>query len=127
MCQCRLIAAGMPAQFGPVVACGAGGTAVELLKGVSVRLTPVTPADATATVRELKTSPLLFGFRGSPAGDVAALEDIVLRLSVSADDLPEVAEVDCNPVLVGATGATVVDARVRVSESAPARPLGARR
>jgi acyl-CoA synthetase (NDP forming) len=78
-------------------------------------------------LRELKAFPLLSGFRGAPPCDIAALEDVVLRLSAMADDLPDVAEVDCNPVLVGATGATIVDARVRVSEAAPARPLGARR
>jgi acetyl coenzyme A synthetase (ADP forming)-like protein len=115
------------AQFGPVVACGAGGTAVEVLKDVSVRLTPVTPLDAADMVRDLKTFPLLSGFRGSAPCNVAALEDVIVRLSSLADDLPEVAEVDCNPVLVTEAGATIVDARVRVAKAEPARPLGARR
>jgi acetyl coenzyme A synthetase (ADP forming)-like protein len=114
------------AQFGPVVACGAGGTTVELLKDVAVRLTPVTRSDAAEMVRQLKTFPLLSGFRGSEPCDVDAVEDIIVRLSTLANDLPEVAELDCNPVRASPAGASIVDARVRVIEAVPARPLGAR-
>src|SRR4029450_12282136 len=63
------------ALFGPVVACGAGGTAVEVLKDVAGRLTPLTDLDAAEMVRSLQTFPLLDGYRGAPKGDVAALED----------------------------------------------------
>ena len=70
-------------QFGPVVACGAGGVQVELLKDVSVRLTPLTNEDAVEMIRALKTYPLLTGFRGSVVADVAALEEGLLwHLSV---------------------------------------------
>src|SRR5439155_23649198 len=65
-------------QFGPLLACGAGGTLVELLKDVAVRLTPLTADDAPAMLRELKTFPLLDGFRGAPRVDVAALEAALL-------------------------------------------------
>jgi acyl-CoA synthetase (NDP forming) len=114
-------------QFGPVVACGAGGVLVELLRDVSVRLTPLTREDAGEMIRSLKTYPLLTGFRGAPASDVGALEDALLRVSALADDLAQIAELDCNPILVHPRGAAVVDARIRVAPSEPPSPLGARR
>jgi acetyl coenzyme A synthetase (ADP forming)-like protein len=115
------------AQFGPVVACGAGGTLVELLKDVAVRLAPLTAEDARAMIRELKTYPLLQGYRGGSPCDVPALEDALLRLSALADDLPQIAELDCNPLIVREKGAVILDARVRVAHVDPPRPLGARR
>ena len=102
-------------QFGPVVACGAGGVLVELLKDVSVRLAPLSRRDADEMVRELRSFPLLTGYRGSAPGDVAALVDTILRVSALVEDLPQIAELDLNPVLVHATGVTVVDARLRVT------------
>src|SRR6185295_9553299 len=78
-------------QFGPVVACGAGGVQVELLRDVSVRLTPLSSEDAREMIRSLKTYPLLNGFRGSKVCDVAALEDGLLRVSAMDDDLPQIA------------------------------------
>jgi acetyl coenzyme A synthetase (ADP forming)-like protein len=115
------------ASFGPVVACGAGGTAVELLKDVAVRITPLTDLDATEMVRSLQTFPLLDGYRGAPKGDVAALEDLLLRVSALVDAHPTIAELDCNPVRVLSHGVVVVDARVRIEPAAPSLPLGARR
>ncbi|MBI4587833.1 MAG: acetate--CoA ligase family protein, partial [Candidatus Rokubacteria bacterium] len=114
-------------QFGPVVACGAGGVLVELLRDLSVRLTPLTREDAGEMIRSLKTYPLLTGFRGGPVCDAGALEEALLRVSALVDDLPQIAELDCNPVLVHETGAAVVDARVRVAPFEPPPPLGARR
>jgi acyl-CoA synthetase (NDP forming) len=113
--------------FGPVVACGAGGTATELLKDVAVRLTPLTAADAAEMVRSLATFPLLDGYRGAPPADVAALEDVLVRLGALVEAHPEIAELDCNPVRVLTEGAVVVDARVRLESVAPRPPLGARR
>jgi acyl-CoA synthetase (NDP forming) len=115
------------ASFGPVVACGAGGTAVELLKDVAVRITPLTDRDAAEMVRSLQTFPLLEGYRGAPMADVAALEELLLRVSALVEDHPQVAELDCNPVMVLPRGAVVVDARVRVEEATPQPPLAARR
>jgi len=106
-------------RFGPVIACGAGGVVVELLRDVSVRLAPLSERDAHELVSELKTYPLLAGYRGSPPCDAPALEQIVLRLGALAEELPQVLEVDLNPVIVHEHGATVVDARVRLA----ARPL----
>jgi len=109
-------------QFGPVVACGAGGVQVELLRDISVRLTPVSREDAAEMIRSLKTYPLLDGFRGGPVCDVAALEDGLLRVSALVDDIPQIAELDCNPFVVLEHGAVILDARVRVTPVEP-RPL----
>ncbi|HSO52929.1 MAG TPA: acetate--CoA ligase family protein, partial [Actinomycetes bacterium] len=113
--------------FGPVIACGAGGTAVELLKDVAVRITPLTDRDAAEMVRSLATYPLLDGYRGAPRADVAALEELLLRVSALVEAHPEIAELDCNPVKVLPDGAVVVDARVRVEAASPPPPLAARR
>lgn len=113
-------------QFGPVVACGAGGVQVELLRDVSIRLTPLSKEDASEMIRSLKTYPLLTGFRGAPACDVAALEEGLLRLSTMVDDLPQIAELDLNPFMVHQQGATILDARIRVAAVEPRPLLGVR-
>ena len=113
-------------QFGPVVACGAGGVQVELLRDVSVRLTPLAKEDASEMIRSLKTYPLLTGFRGTPRTDVAALEDGLLRVSAIVEDLPQIAELDCNPFVVNENGAVILDARVRVEAVEPKPLLGVR-
>jgi acetate---CoA ligase (ADP-forming) len=115
------------ASFGPVVACGAGGTAVELLKDVAVRITPLTDLDAAEMVRSLASFPLLEGYRGAPKADVAALEDLLLRVGALVEAHPEVAELDLNPVIALTEGVMVVDARVRVEAASPPPPLSARR
>lgn len=114
-------------QFGPVVACGAGGVQVELLRDVSVRLTPLSNEDASEMIRELKTYPLLTGFRGSVPADVAALEEGLLRVSAMVEDIPQIAELDCNPFVVHETGATILDARIRVTAIEPRPLVGIRR
>jgi acetyl coenzyme A synthetase (ADP forming)-like protein len=114
-------------QFGPTVACGAGGTLVELLEDVSIRLTPLTRADASGMLRELHSFPVLNGYRGSSPVDVGALENVILRIGALVDDHPCIAELDCNPVIASAAGAIVVDARIRIESPTPHRPLGARR
>jgi acyl-CoA synthetase (NDP forming) len=103
--------------FGPVVACAAGGTEAELLKDVSVRITPLTDKDARGMVRSLRTFPLLDGYRGTPRVDVAALEDVLLRVSAMVEDHPQVAEMDLNPVIVQPDGAIIVDARIRIEQA----------
>jgi acyl-CoA synthetase (NDP forming) len=112
--------------FGPVLACGAGGTATELLKDVSVRITPIGRSDAQRMIRSLRTYPLLDGYRGAPKADVAALEDVLLRVSALVEAHPLVAEMDLNPLVVHARGAVAVDARIRLDPSAGRKPLGAR-
>jgi acetate---CoA ligase (ADP-forming) len=113
--------------FGPVVAVGAGGTSAELLRDVTVRLAPLTERDATEALHELKTFPLLTGWRGTPPADLAALEDLLLRIGVLADNHPAIAELDCNPVVAGPRGATIVDSRIRVEMPPQPPPVSARR
>ncbi len=113
-------------QFGPVVACGAGGVQVELLRDVSIRLTPLSKEDAAEMIRGLKTYPLLNRFRGGPLYDVSALEDGLLRTSAMVEDLPQIAELDCNPFVVRESGAVILDARVRVEAVEPRPLLGVR-
>jgi len=115
------------ALFGPVVACGAGGTAVELLKDVAVRLAPLTDRDAAEMVRSLATFPLLDGYRGAPKADLGALEDLLLRVSALVEAHPEIAELDCNPVKALPDRVVVVDARIRVEAASLPLPLAARR
>jgi acyl-CoA synthetase (NDP forming) len=109
--------------FGPLVVCGLGGVTVELVKDVAFRLHPVTDVDAAEMVAALRSSPLLDGYRGAPAGDRSALISIVRRISALIDIVPEITELDLNPVKVLAPGkgAIVIDARMRV---APTRELG---
>lgn len=114
-------------QFGPVVACGAGGVQVELLKDVSIRLTPLSNEDAGEMIRELKTYRLLTGFRGSIPSDITALQEGLLRVSALVEDIPQIAELDCNPFVVHEKGATILDARIRVTAVAPRALVGARR
>ncbi len=111
--------------FGPVVACGAGGTTAELLRDVAVRITPLTELDASELVRSLRTFPLLDGYRGAPRLDVRAVEDVLLRVSAMVERHPEIAELDLNPLIVATLGAYASDARVRVRPPEPERPVGA--
>jgi acetyltransferase len=100
--------------FGPLMMFGLGGTYVELLKDVAVRLHPLTDLDARELLGSIKMAKLLEGFRGSPPADTPALEDLLLRLSALIEDLPQIAELDFNPVKVmpRGEGYWVVDARI---------------
>lgn len=104
--------------FGALVAFGPGGTYAELIGQAQFRIAPLTDADADELVRSGKTGKLVAGFRGKPAADADALADLLLRLSRLADDLPEVVELDLNPILAGPDGCVAVDWRIRVQ---PAR------
>jgi acetyl coenzyme A synthetase (ADP forming)-like protein len=109
--------------FGPVLACGAGGTLAELTKDVNVRITPITRLDAAEMLRALRTFPLLEGYRGAPSCDVAAIEDVLLRVSAMVEAHREIVELDCNPLIARPDGALIVDARVRVETAVPAPPM----
>jgi len=101
--------------YGPVVSFGLGGDAVELLDDVSYRIPPLTDVDVAQMVRAAKASPRLFGHRGLPVMDVKALENVIARVSVLVDDLPEVRQILLNPVLVGRRGAALLSAVVEVA------------
>lgn len=102
--------------FGPLVVCGMGGVHVELLKDVSFRITPVTHTEAAEMIDELRSAPLLKGYRGAPPGDRAALESLITRVSALIEVIPELQELDLNPVKVlpPGRGVVAVDGRLRL-------------
>jgi acyl-CoA synthetase (NDP forming) len=106
--------------FGPLVAFGPGGVLAELIGEAQFRLAPLTDLDAEALVRSGKAGRLVAGFRGAPPADEAAIVDLLLRLSLLAEDVPELVEVDLNPVLALPGRCVAVDARVRVAQHEPA-------
>jgi acetyl coenzyme A synthetase (ADP forming)-like protein len=109
--------------FGPLVACGAGGTSTELLGDVAVRLAPLSDLDAPEMLRALKVFPLLDGYRGGQRCDIPALEQLLLRVSALVEAHPEVAELDLNPVVALQDGPLILDARIRVERHAGERVL----
>ncbi len=109
--------------FGPLVVFGLGGVATEVLGDHAARLTPLTDADADELIHEVHAAPLLLGHRGTPPVDTAALAEVLLRVSRLADDLPEVSELDLNPVIATPEGAQAVDARIRVRPAQPRDPF----
>jgi acetyl coenzyme A synthetase (ADP forming)-like protein len=100
--------------FGPLVAFGPGGVFAELIGEAQFRIAPLTLADAEDLVSTGKAGRLVAGFRGKPTADEAALVELVLRLARLAEDVPEIAELDLNPVLGLPDRCVAVDARVRV-------------
>ncbi len=108
--------------FGPVLACGAGGTAAELRNDLAVRVCPISTEDPAAMISSLAITPLLRGYRGSEPVDLEALERLVLAVGAIAESHRAIAELDLNPVLAGPDGAIAVDARVRLQTAAPPRP-----
>jgi acetate---CoA ligase (ADP-forming) len=100
--------------FGPLVAFGPGGTLAELIGAARFSLAPLTDVDVEVALTTGKAARLLAGWRGAPPADRKAVGDLLHRLSQLAVDLPEVAELDLNPVLAGPDGAVAVDARVRL-------------
>ena len=102
--------------FGPLIGFGLGGIYVELLGDVRFRIAPLTDRDADELLREIRGYKLLQGYRGQPAADIDALRDVLLRVSRLADDVPEIVELDLNPVIVlpAGHGCRIVDARIKV-------------
>ncbi|HUK44257.1 MAG TPA: GNAT family N-acetyltransferase [Gaiellaceae bacterium] len=109
--------------FGPLVAFGPGGALAELIGDASFRLAPLTDLDAGELVTGGKAGRLVAGFRGAPAADLSSLADLVTRLGWLAEDVPEVVELDLNPVLAGPEGCFAVDVRARVRTHAPEHRL----
>ena len=102
--------------FGPLVAFGPGGVLAELIGEAGFRIAPLTDVDAEELLSQGKTGKLVAGYRGAPASDPAALADLIHRLSRLGEDLPEIAELDLNPVIAGPEGCVAVDARVRARQ-----------
>ena len=102
--------------FGPLIAFGLGGIHVEILADVCFRVTPLTDRDAADMVRSIRGFKLLKGYRGHAAADTDAIEEVLLRISRLAEEIPEIGELDLNPVfaLPPGEGCRIVDARIRV-------------
>ena len=109
--------------FGPLVVFGLGGVATDVLRDHTARLTPLTDADADRMIHDVRAATLLLGHRGSPAVDTAALADVLLRVSRLADEIPEIAELDLNPVIARPAGVQTVDALIRVAPAHPQDPF----
>jgi acyl-CoA synthetase (NDP forming) len=105
--------------FGPLVAFGLGGIHVELLGDVQFRIAPLTDRDADEMLTRIRGRRLLTGYRGRPAVDLSALRDLLLRVSRLAVELPQIVELDLNPVIAlpAGEGCWIVDARIKVTAS----------
>ena len=114
-----LVGAVQEPTFGPLLVLGMGGVWSEVLDDRTFRVLPVTGMDAAAMVGDLRCVPLLRGYRGAPPCDVAALEDLLLRVGRLVEDVPEIAELDLNPVQVSENGAVAVDVKVRLERATP--------
>ncbi|HSJ25688.1 MAG TPA: acetate--CoA ligase family protein [Longimicrobiales bacterium] len=108
--------------FGPVIMFGLGGIYVEALKDVTFRVQPVTDVDAHEMVRAIRGFSLLEGMRGEAASDLAALEEVIQRVSQLVGDHPRVLELDINPFVVFEEGGVAVDARIRVAGTEADQP-----
>ena len=109
--------------FGPVVVFGLGGVATNVLGDHVARLAPLTGADADDLIHSIRAVPALLGHPGRPTADIGAVRDTLLRVSRLADDLPQVAELDLNPVIARPDGVIAVDARIRVTSHHLADPF----
>jgi acyl-CoA synthetase (NDP forming) len=111
-----MIGASCDPQLGPLLAFGLGGTRVEIVKDLSYRLAPITDGEAADMVRSIRGYRLLTGYRGQPGADVPAIEQLLLRVSECVAELPEIFELDLNPVMAlpSPQGCQIVDARIRV-------------
>ncbi|BBB00720.1 putative acyl-CoA synthetase [Actinacidiphila reveromycinica] len=121
-----VVRAGVDPAAGAVLSFGLAGAPSELLGDIAHRLVPATDRDAAELVRSLKSAPMLFGWRGAEPVDTAALEELLLRVSMLADDLPEVVAVDLEPVVVAPRGLSVLGARVRLATPPARTDLGPR-
>lgn len=99
-------------QFGPVIMFGMGGILVEVLKDVAFRVLPISPFTASRMIEEIRSAPLLDGYRGQPASDKKALKKLLLKCSELIESYPEIEEMDLNPVILHPQGVSIVDARI---------------
>jgi acyl-CoA synthetase (NDP forming) len=99
-------------QFGHSILVGLGGVYVELLKDVSIRLIPITKYDAQQMLRELKSYPILKGYRGTPKADINSIIKLLIKISNIIVENPNILEIDLNPVMVYKEGLSVLDSRM---------------
>ena len=101
--------------FGPLILAGLGGTTVEVVGDVAVRITPLSNTDVDEMLRSLRSYRLLTGYRQTPPLDVAAFAELLHRVSNMVEDIPEITELDLNPVFVREHGAVAADVRIRLT------------
>ncbi|MFE6056148.1 GNAT family N-acetyltransferase [Kitasatospora sp. NPDC056446] len=121
-----VIGATVDPAVGAILSFGLAGAPAELLGDTAYRLVPATDRDVAGLIREVRAAPLLFGWRGAEAVDTAALEELLLRVSQLVDDVPEIASVDLEPVVVAPHGLAILGARVRVAPLPVRSDLGPR-
>jgi acetyltransferase len=107
--------------FGPVITFGAGGTMIELIADRAMELPPLNQFLAHRLIERARVSESLAEWRGAPAADIVALEQILLRVSEMVCELPQLREMDINPIIIDEHGAVAVDARIVIDPS-PASP-----
>ncbi len=112
-----IVGAMLDVQFGPVVLVGHGGTAVEVMKDKALALPPLNMHLVDEMLSELRIYPLLKGHRGLPGANLAAIKLSLLKVSQLIIDLPEVVELDINPLLADEYGVMALDARIKVVKS----------
>ncbi|UGY94043.1 bifunctional GNAT family N-acetyltransferase/acetate--CoA ligase family protein [Streptomyces gobiensis] len=122
-----VVRAAVDPSIGTVLSCGLAGPPSELLGDIAYRLVPVTDRDAAGMIRSLRTAPMLFGWRGAQPVDTAALEELLLRVSLLVDDHPEIVSLTLEPVIVAPHGLTVLGAAVRLAPPPATTDLGPRR
>lgn len=105
--------------FGPVITFGAGGTMIELIADRAMELPPLNQFLARRLIERSRVAALLGEWRGQPAADVEAIEQVLLRVSEMVCQLPQLREMDINPIIVDETGAVAVDARVVIAHAPP--------
>lgn len=103
--------------FGPVIAFGAGGTMIELINDRAMELPPLNQFLARQLIHRARVAETLGEWRGAPAADVAAIERVLLRVSEMVCELPQLREMDINPLIVDAGGAVAVDARIVIGDT----------
>ncbi|WP_030057673.1 MULTISPECIES: GNAT family N-acetyltransferase [Streptomyces] len=121
-----VIGATVDPAVGAILSFGLAGAPAELLGDTAHRLVPATDQDVAGLIREVRAAPLLFGWRGAEAVDTGALEELLLRVSQLVDDVPEIASVDLEPVVVAPHGLAILGARVRVAPLPVRSDLGPR-
>ncbi|BEP55535.1 bifunctional acetate--CoA ligase family protein/GNAT family N-acetyltransferase [Variovorax sp. V118] len=112
-----IVGASIDSVFGPVILCGQGGTAVEVVNDTAIALPPLNRALARELVSRTRVARLLKGFRDHPPARLDALYDVLVAVSQMLADLPQLAELDINPLWLDEDGALALDARVRVSRT----------
>jgi acyl-CoA synthetase (NDP forming) len=112
--------------LGPVIMGGTGGVLVELFADTVFRMCPLTEADAQEMIGEMKGRALLRGYRGAAPADEGAFRGVLMAISQLLDACPEIQEMDINPIIVAAEGATAVDARIRIGIPAAPSPQARR-